>query len=207
MQYNLKKISSIIFILLFMLFSYSSKAFEVEELEQFQNSHFEHIDKLCEDKDLTVKETCFLLNSGYFLKSISILNEKKGINYFNICYDKHYIETELKSYPLIHECTSSYSDLIDYPFLNKQYNYIFLEEDNIFLNMTNSCVSNREKNKDINDCIKKQKESFNFFKINFFNEINHSKEDAFRVCLKQHSMSKYNFDFRKINSCIKQNSF
>lgn len=188
------------------LFSNKSEAVEVEELDKFQNSHFENINQLCIYDDLIVKETCFILNSGYFIKSMSILKEKNGINYFNECYNTHYKEDNIQPYQFIYECVQSYSNLVNYKFLNKEYNYIFLEEDNIFLNITNSCVSNKNI-KDINNCIRKQKESFNFFKINFFNEINHSKENVFRVCLKQNSQSKYNFDFKKINTCIKENSF
>jgi len=207
MQYKLFRYITYILIYSTFLTSFYAKSIDIEELNQFQNSHFEQINKLCEDKDISIKETCFLLNSAFLIKSLNIIQEKNGINYFNDCYNIHYNEDKLKSYQFIYECVDSYKNLITYPFLNREYNYIFLEEENIFLNITNNCVNNRDKNKDINNCIRQQKESFNFFKVNFFNEINHSKEDVFRVCLKQNSFSKYNFDFKNINKCIKQNSF
>lgn len=194
-----------------LLFTFNIYADNVssKNLSFFKEKHISLINIECsKTKD---KKNCMYSKLIPFLKSLKLLSEPNGNIYYQRCYKKSF-KSNSKQYDYLNlsKCANQYLDILSYDFFGKKYNYIFLEENNVLLSMTNHCsnkVSNSGKVSSINKCMKKSQKDYKFFKLNYFSEQNKNAENVFGFCLNKNKIGLYHFNFGAVNSCIKKNTF
>jgi hypothetical protein len=198
----------IIFILLITNSSLNSNnLIDKGNLGFFKNKHFNIINSNCSNE--INKKECFVKDIKNFYSGLNLLDYPYGEKYYLKCYEDNKIDIKTDYYNLS-VCTQYYKNILSYDFLDKVYNYIFLEEDKLIQSLTVKCTMNQtnEGNVDLmNRCISKERKSFKFFKANYFSSSNQSAEKVFSYCLNKFQEGIYSFKFSNINSCIKKNTY
>ena len=188
--------------------SLSANIISKENLEFFKNKHLSIINSECSSSNN--KKDCFINNTKNFYLSLNLLGHPNGQKYYLRCFNENKFDNGKIDYKGVNVCSQNYNNILSYDFLEKKYNYIFLEENRLIQALSVYCTTNltNEGNLDLmNRCISDERNSFRFFKANYFTSSNKNVEEVFGYCLEKHSQGNYLFKFSKINSCIKKNTY
>lgn len=202
------KLISLLSIFFFTTSINANELIDKENLEFFKTKHVNLINSDCSKK--TNKKDCFYKNIKSFYSGLNLLSLPNGQKYYLKCYKLNKDDKENINYTKLKNCTKQYSNILSYNFLDKKYNYIFLEEDKLIQSLTIKCTTNQTNEGNIdsmNRCISDGRKSFKFFKANYFSSSNQNIEDVFGYCLKKYQFGNYSFSFSGINSCIRKNSY
>lgn len=186
----------------------SAEIISKENLEFFKNKHLNIINSECSNS--LNKKDCFLGKTKDFYLGLNLLGHPHGQKYYLRCYEEQKNEKGMVNYKNLNNCTQNYTNILSYDFLDKQYNYIFLEENKLIQSLSVHCTTNLSNQGNIdlmNRCISNERKSFKFFKANYFTNSSKNVEDVFLYCLEKHRQGIYSFKFSKINSCIKKNTY
>lgn len=200
-------ISSFLSIMTLNMVAQENDDFSFDNFNFYKDKHIGIIKEKC-IKIENPKE-CMISDIKSFYLGLKILKEPHGKKYYKKCYDKN-SNNGVYDYVAINNCTTNYNNILSYNFMGKEYNHMFLEEGYIMNNITQTCTSSYQDFIDldaINNCINKQRKSFKFFKLNFFNNSSKSVESIFYNCIKKYEYGNYSFDYTSINSCIKKNTY
>ena len=179
-----------------------------ENLEFFKTKHVHIINSNCSKKE--DKKECFYTNIKSFYSGLNLFSLPNGQKYYLKCYQANKDDKSNVDYINLNNCTKQYNNILSYDFLDKKYNYIFLEEDKLIQSLTIKCTTNQKNEGNIdlmNRCILKERKSFKFFKANYFSSSNNNVEEVFGYCLNKYQFGTYSFSFSGINSCIRKNTY